>query len=172
VAPTRIVLVGFMGVGKTTVGRTLAERLGWSFVDLDDRIEAEAGMTVAEIFARHGEAHFRDLERRAADAARGLTRHVVAAGGGAFVQPGTRELLRDGAATVWLTCDIDGVLGRIRVDGSRPLAADRERMQALLAQRQASYRMADMEIDTTSASPEEVAGHIVRTLFPDGDTAR
>jgi shikimate kinase len=172
VAPTRIVLVGFMGVGKSTVGRALADRLGWTFVDLDERIEARNGGTVAEIFARHGEAYFREQERQAADEARSLSDHVLAAGGGAFVQPATRALLQDGAATVWLTCALDTVLHRIRPDGSRPLAADRERMLALLAAREASYRMADVAVDTTSASPEEAAERIVQTLFQGRGTER
>ena len=161
-----------MGVGKTTVGHALAERLGWAFLDLDDWIEARNGCTVAQIFAQKGEAFFREQERLAADEARQLSDHVIAAGGGAFVQPATRELLQDGGATVWLTCELDAVLHRIRPDGSRPLAADRERMQALLAQREEAYRMADMVFDTTSASPEEVAEHIVGRLFPDRETAR
>lgn len=170
--PTRVVLVGFMGVGKTTVGRALADRLGWTFVDLDDWIEAKNGCTVAQIFERHGESYFREEERRAAEAALPLTNHVIAAGGGAFIQPATRALLKDGAATVWLTCELDAVLHRIRPDGSRPLAADRERMQALLAQREAAYRLADIGLDTTSASPEEVAEHIVETLFQVRGTER
>ena len=161
-----------MGVGKSTVGRALADRLGWSFLDLDDWIERQNGCTVAEIFTRHGEAFFRAEERRAAEEARKLRQHVIAAGGGAFAQPATREVLKDGAATVWLTCGIDAVLGRIGSDGSRPLAADRERMQALLAQRETSYRLADMDVDTTSASPEEVSEHIVQSLFQDRGQAR
>lgn len=163
-APARIVLVGFMGVGKTTVGRALAARLDWGFRDLDEWISAENGTSVAEIFRTRGEPFFRDLERRAADAARALDRHIVAAGGGAFVQPATRALLREGAMTVWLTCDLDRVLQRVAPDGSRPLAADRERMQALMAEREAAYRLADLTVDTTEASPEAVAERIVDAL--------
>jgi len=170
--PERIVLVGFMGVGKTTIGHRLAERLGWTFRDLDDWIEARNGCTVADIFRHRGEPYFREEERRAAEAVRDLTHHVIAAGGGAFVQPPTRAVLKDGAATVWLTCDLAAILHRIAMDDSRPLAADRERMQALLAQRAESYRMADLGVDTTEASPEEVAATIVDALFPARDQAK
>src|SRR5688572_18276814 len=107
--PQRIVLVGFMGCGKSTVGAELARRLGWGFRDLDRWIEARRGLTVARIFRRHGEAFFREEERRAARAAARLRRHVVAAGGGAFAQEGTREILQKGSLTVWLRCDA-GVL--------------------------------------------------------------
>jgi shikimate kinase len=162
--PQRVVLVGFMGVGKTTVGQALAARLSWSFLDLDDWICTQNGKSVAEIFREKGEAFFREEERRAAEAVRALERHVVAAGGGAFAQPGTRAALREGAVTVWLTCDLDAVLHRIAVDGSRPLAADRERMQALMAQREAAYRLADLTVDTTEASPQVVAERIVDAL--------
>jgi shikimate kinase len=162
--PARVVLVGFMGVGKTTVGRVLAEHLGWDFLDLDDWISAQNGRSVAEIFRERGEPFFRAEEKRAADAARALERHVVAAGGGAFVQPATRELLREGAVTVWLACDLDGVLHRIAPDGSRPLAADRERMHGLMAEREAAYRLADLTVDTTDASPDQVAQRIVDAL--------
>jgi shikimate kinase len=162
----RIVLVGFMGVGKTTVGHVLAERLGWTFGDLDDWIVEKNGCSVADIFRDKGEPFFREQERLAAEAARGLRRHVVGAGGGAFVQPATRDILREDAKVVWLSCDLDAVLHRIKPDGSRPLAADRERMQALMAQREASYRMADLAMDTTSVPPEQVASDIVAALFP------
>jgi shikimate kinase len=165
-APQRIVLVGFMGAGKTTVGQVLARHLDWTFRDLDDWIVARNGCTVAEIFRDKGEPFFRDEERRAAEATVGLVEHVIGAGGGAVTQPATLAALKNGAAIVWLRCDLDIVMGRITFDGSRPLAADRERMQALMAQREAAYRQADLAVDTTDASPDEVARRIVAALFP------
>jgi len=165
-SPTRIVLVGFMGVGKTTVGHELAQQLGWTFGDLDDWIVERNGCSVADMFRDKGEPFFRDQERLAAEATLERTRHVVGAGGGAFVQPVTRDILRQGAKVVWLTCDLDMVLHRIKPDGSRPLAADRERMRALMAQRETSYRMADLAMDTTNVPPEEVAVRIAAALFP------
>ena len=105
--PARIVLVGFMGAGKSAVGRRLARRLKYRFVDLDLRIEKRAGKTIAELFREQGEAAFRALEREEAGAVSELENVVVAAGGGAFVVPATRELLRKGALTVWLQCDLE-----------------------------------------------------------------
>jgi shikimate kinase len=168
VTPERIVLVGFMGVGKTTVGRRLAERLGWTFLDLDAWIEEQEKTTVARIFAERGETYFRERERLAALRTHALSRHVVAAGGGAFTQPPTREALQRGAKTVWLRCDLDGVLARIAADTAtgRPLAADRERMRALLAGREPHYRLADLIVDTTDTAPDAVAERIVKDLFP------
>jgi shikimate kinase len=163
--PQRIVLVGFMGCGKSTVGAALARQLGWGFRDLDRWIEERHGLSVAQIFRRHGEAFFREEERRAARAAAHLRRHVVATGGGAFAQEKTREALQAGALTVWLRCGA-GVLGRrIRRGASRPLAADRGRMRRLLAEREPSYRLADLAVDSSRAAPDEVARRIAEASF-------
>ena len=153
-------LVGFMGAGKTTVGLALARRLGWGFRDLDWWIEERHGTTVAEIFRQHGEAFFRAEEERAARAAARLRRHVVAAGGGAFVQEKTRKALQRGAFVVWLRCSVDSLWRRLPHDGSRPLATGRGRMRGLLAEREPSYRLADLVIDTSRAAPERVAHRI------------
>jgi shikimate kinase len=165
-APERIVLVGFMGSGKSTVGAELARLLGWGFRDLDRWIEEKNGLSVPEIFRRHGEAFFRDEERRAARAAARLRRHVVAAGGGAFAAEKTRAALRSGSVTVWLRCDPSALWRRIPRAPSRPLAADRGRMRRLLAEREPSYRLADLAVDTSRAAPEEVARRIARAAFP------
>jgi shikimate kinase len=160
----RIVLVGFMGAGKTTVGRLLAEQLGWSFVDLDERVEAAAGKTVAAIFAEDGEPAFRDAEREAARQVARRHHVVIAAGGGAFVDPETRALLSRGATTVWLRCALPALLARIPSDGSRPLARNRATIGALLPDRENIYRQADLVVDTTSAAPDEVCAEITRAL--------
>lgn len=163
----RIVLVGFMGSGKTTVGGTLARLLGWRFQDMDDAIEEATGLTIAQIFEQHGEAYFRGEELRAARRLALLPRHVLAAGGGAFAAPRTRKVLRLGSVAVWLRCDLETVLARVRPDGSRPLAANRERMRKLFVERQSSYRLADVCVDA-SAAPVEVARHIIAAVFPEG----
>ena len=154
--PGRIVLVGFMGAGKTTVGALLARRLGWSFRDLDQWIAERTGLSVARLFEERGERVFREEERRAAAAASQLERHVIAAGGGAFAQPETRALLQQGALTVWLRADLLTLLARIPNDGARPLAASRETIARLFAEREPSYRLADRAVDASPA-PEEVA---------------
>jgi shikimate kinase len=162
--PSRVVLVGFMGSGKSAVGRALARRLGYRFEDMDQRIEERAGRTIAEIFRDEGEEAFRKLEREEALAVSRLTDRVVASGGGAFVQPETRAILQKGAVTVWLRCEIGPILSRIPPDGSRPLAGNRDIMRALLAEREPSYRMADVAVDASAGSPREVAERIVGLL--------
>jgi shikimate kinase len=169
--PRRIVLVGFMGSGKTTVGQSLADRLRWTFVDMDARIEEESGLSVAGIFRSRGEAFFREREARLALALAGQERLVVAAGGGAFALPATREALRAGAATVWLRCDLETILARVPLDGSRPLASSRETIRRLLAEREPSYRLADLTVDASGRSPEAVAGEIADCLFAGGPPA-
>ena len=165
--PRRVVLVGFMGSGKTTVGTSLARILGWRFEDMDARISEENGLSVAEIFGGRGEAFFRAEEARVAAALRGRERLVVAAGGGAFATPATREALRAGAAAVWLRCDLETILARVPLDGSRPLASSRETIVRLLAEREPSYRLADLTVDASGQPPEAVAREIVDCLFAD-----
>jgi shikimate kinase len=158
--PERIVLVGFMGAGKSTVGRILARRLRYAFEDMDRRIEKRAGRSIAEIFAREGEPGFRALEREEARALQQLSRRVIAAGGGAFAREDTRALLQQGAVTVWLRVGLETVLARVPQDGSRPLAGSRDIMRALLAEREPSYREADVVVDA-AAPPEEVAERVL-----------
>jgi len=159
--PTRVVLVGFMGSGKTSVGRALARRLGYGFEDMDRRIEERTGRAIADIFRDDGDEAFREMEREEARALVSLPKRVVAAGGGAFTRPLTRALLQEGALTVWLRCDLERILARIPADGSRPLAGNRDIMAALLGEREPFYRMADVAVDASAGTPREVAGRIV-----------
>ncbi len=161
---TRIALVGFMGSGKTSVGRALAERLGFTFLDLDARIEEAAGQRIAEIFREKGEPVFRERERAAAVEALRRERVVIATGGGAFADPATQDILRQGARCVYLACDLDTMLLRVPRDGSRPLAGNRETMRALLSAREPSYRRADLTIDASRRSPDAIAEEVARTL--------
>ena len=153
----RVVLVGFMGAGKSTVGPLVAQRLGWSFLDLDDDIEAVTGRKVPEIFAKEGEAAFRQAERAAAERMASRSPLVLATGGGAFTVEETRAALRKSALTVWLRCEIEALLARIPADGSRPLAANRATIGPLLVGREPSYALADLTVDTTRTAPAEVA---------------
>ncbi len=162
--PARLVLVGFMGAGKTSVGELLAARLHWEFVDLDRLVELRTGRSVAALFSEQGEAAFREQERLAALSLASRERCVVAAGGGAWVQPDTRALLGGGALSVFLSADLDTLLGRLPRDAARPLAVDRARIPVLLAERDPSYRLADLSVDTTGMSLHEVADEIVRQL--------
>lgn len=162
--PNRIVLVGFMGSGKSAVGTRLAVRLGYGFEDMDRRIEKRTGRSIAAIFAEQGEEAFREEELREAEAIARLDRCVVATGGGAFVRPETRTRLQEGALTVWLHCNTEELLDRIPDDGTRPLAGNRAIMRALLAEREPSYRLADLEVDTSGATPGEMANRIANLI--------
>jgi shikimate kinase len=162
--PARVVLVGFMGAGKSAVGRQLARRLGYRFEDMDRRIEERAGRKIADLFRDLGEPAFRALEQEEARALSQIPGLVVASGGGAFAQPATRALLREGALTVWLQCSLEAALHRVRPDGSRPLAGNREIMRTLLAEREPSYRQADVAVDTSRRTPREVVDRIVELI--------
>ncbi|MBV8849930.1 MAG: shikimate kinase, partial [Methylobacteriaceae bacterium] len=116
-----LVLVGMMGSGKTTVGRRLALRLGLPFVDVDQEIVEAAGMPIPDIFARHGEAHFRDGERRVLARLLGGSSRVIATGGGAFMNEATRTRIAENAISVWLKADIDTLMRRVRRRPTRPL---------------------------------------------------
>ncbi len=126
-----IVLVGLMGVGKSTVGRRLASRLRLPFVDADCEIELAAGMPIADIFQRFGEAYFRDGERRVIARLIDGNPKVIATGGGAFVNPDTRALILAEATAVWLDADIDVLVERVRRRDSRPLLHGRDAHEVL-----------------------------------------
>jgi shikimate kinase len=166
-----VVLVGFMGSGKSTVGRILARKLGWGFVDMDERIEERTGRRVAEIFRAEGEAAFRREELAVALELQRAARRVIATGGGAFAQPATREALRASAFTVWLAGDFETLVERVPADGSRPLAADRDIMRRLFGERESFYRSADLTVDATDA-PEAIAGRIVVAAFGNAGAER
>jgi shikimate kinase len=155
-----VVLVGFMGSGKSTVGPLLADLLGWAFLDLDEAIEQRTGRPVAALFSERGEEAFRQIELEMAVEAAGLGQHVVAAGGGAFVRPETRAALQRDAVTVWLRIDLETALRRIPADGSRPLAGNRAIMQGLLAMRELAYALADLTVAASDGAPATVARRV------------
>ncbi len=159
-----IFLVGFMGSGKTTVGRLLAARLGYSFVDLDQIIEERAGLTVREIFRTRGETSFRELESGALAACRGLAQAVIALGGGAFVSEANRNSCRSMGKTIWLRCPLDICLARVACDGSRPLLGGRAAMEALLSERAPRYSEAEFVVDSGADSSNEVVDAILAAL--------
>ena len=163
----KIVLTGFMGTGKTVVGRRLAERLALPFVDLDDAIEAEAGMAIPEIFASEGESGFRRRERELIASLANHGSCVVATGGGAVLDPENVRNLRIGAFLVCLVAEPAVILQRLGTDGRRPLlqSPDRfARIRDLLEQRGHAYAQADLSIETSGADVEEIVDRIVCQL--------
>lgn len=163
--PRRIVLTGFMGSGKTTVGPLVAARLGWSFLDVDDVIEAEAGATIAELFARHGEAPFR--EREHATIARLAARDglVLALGGGAIEHSATRSLLRaaPGTLLVHLEVELATTLARCRgTEHTRPVLADQANLASRYERRLPLYRTAHVSIQSDALTPEETVEAILK----------
>jgi shikimate kinase len=146
-----IYLVGFMGSGKSTVGRGLAEELGWSFFDLDEEIERRENSTIAHIFDTHGEPAFRRIEtaalkQRVHQAQMGRPQ-VVALGGGAFLAEENYALVANNGVTVWLDCAIEHIERRIRHHTHRPLARDPEHLRRLFETRRGGYARADFRIE-------------------------
>ncbi len=160
----KIYLVGFMAAGKTTVARSLAERLGWRAEDIDELIEARERRTVADIFARSGEPYFRTLERDILRLLLPLRHVVVATGGGTFMDPDNRVAINMDGVSVWLDVPLDELVARLPADGRRPLAADRAQMERLYAIRQAAYANAQIRIDARGAHPEAVAERILEAV--------
>lgn len=162
-----IVLVGMMGAGKTSVGRRLAARLDLPFIDADAEIEAAANATVSEIFARHGEAYFRDGERRVIQRLLDGSPKVLATGGGAFVNADTRAAIAAGGVAVWLQADIEILLSRVRRRSDRPLLQNgdpEETMRRLLAERNPLYAEAPVHIRSREVAHERVVAEIIEGL--------
>jgi shikimate kinase len=165
----RIILTGFMGAGKSTVGALLAQRLGWQFVDTDQVIEAQTGLTIARLFAEHGEATFRALEAEAVRDKVQANDVVLALGGGAIEVEGTREALlklRE-ACVVFLDAPLEVMVERCLAQpgaAERPVLRDRERLTTRLAARLPHYRRAHLIVATANLTPEAVAEEIFAVL--------
>jgi shikimate kinase len=152
----KLYLVGFMGAGKSTVARALGRRLGWRVEDIDECIEARERRSVAAIFAQHGEAYFRQLERQVLGELLPLRHVVVATGGGTFAEPDNRGLMLSDGAVAWLDVPLAQVMRRVPSDGRRPLAADRQAMEQLYQRRVLAYAQAHVRIDSARPVPEVV----------------
>lgn len=158
-----IILTGFMGVGKTSVGTRLAKDLGYSFVDIDELIEADQKTTITGIFSAFGEAYFRDIESRIIGQVLARDGQVVSTGGGAVIREENRQAFRQGGLTVCLTARPDAIYERVRHETHRPLlqvADPPGRIRELLAERERFYRQADLVIDTSDKSVDEVISEI------------
>jgi shikimate kinase len=163
-----IALVGMMGSGKTSIGKRLAAKLGLPFVDSDAEIEMAAGMTITEIFDRHGEPYFRDGERRVIARLLGEGPCVLATGGGAFMDARTREAIAKAGISVWLRADHATLTQRIMRRNNRPLMRTTDpalQVERLLALREPIYAQADLTVDSSDRPHGEVVGALIRSLL-------
>jgi len=156
-----IVLVGMMGAGKSSVGRRLAARLGIAFVDADTEIESAAGMSIPEIFARHGEGYFRSGEKRVIARLLDGGPQVLATGGGAIMDQTTRDLIHIKGVSVWLKADIEVLLRRTKRRSDRPLA---EKIKDLLPVREPVYALSDIVVQSRDEPHENIVEEIVTKL--------
>ncbi|MBI3398050.1 MAG: shikimate kinase [Deltaproteobacteria bacterium] len=162
-----IVITGFMGTGKTSVGRRLAKELNLKFIDTDDLIEKKAGINIHEIFAKFGEGYFRLLESKVIHDISSHTGMVIATGGGAIVNPLNFEALKKNGTIICLTASIDAIFSRVGKGDERPLISQddkREAISALLKVREPFYKKADFTIDTTAKSIGDVVKELLKIV--------
>jgi shikimate kinase len=161
-----LVLVGFMGAGKSVCGRLLARRLGRCFVETDDMIVAREGRPVPEIFSRDGEEHFRALEAEAVELLRLKSGDVIATGGGLPCREGRMEALQQVGTVIWLRGDLRELCDRATSEGQRPMLAGRSwaEIEALYRQREPFYARAHLTVDTTGLVPDQVVARLLGQL--------
>jgi shikimate kinase len=162
-----IALVGMMGVGKSTVGRRLAKRLDMDFIDSDDAIEQACGLPAGEVFERYGEQDFRDGERRIIARLLDQQPQVIATGGGAFADDGTRAILKEKAITVWLDASVDVLVERTAGRDTRPLLKNddpRGTLERLMERRRPFYEQADIHVRSGNVPHRDVVDWIVNAL--------
>jgi shikimate kinase len=166
-APKTIALVGLMGAGKSSIGRRLAQAVGLPFMDADSEIEAAAGASIEEIFTRDGEAVFRNGERRVIARLLDGPAQILATGGGAFMDPSTRSLIRERAISLWLRADLDTLLVRVGRRNNRPLLKNgdpRAVLTRLIDERHPVYAEADITVDTVDGPPEATLARVIDAL--------
>jgi len=162
-----IILTGFKGTGKTAVGKRLAERLGYAFVDLDALVEAEAGVSIPQFLTERGEAAFRELESRMVERVAQQRRCVIATGGGTVVSPVNLRALKQSGVVVTLTADLETLLSRLSAGADHPtLHGDdlRAQVEQLLAERRNAYRQADVTVDTTARTVDETVDSLLHAV--------
>jgi shikimate kinase len=166
-AQRSIVMVGLMGAGKSAIGKRLAARMALPFADTDREVETAAGCSIAEIFELYGETAFRDVERRVILRLLEGPRGVMATGGGAFMDPQTREAIKQRGVSVWLQADLDTLVRRTAKRTHRPLLNSgdpREILARLMAAREPVYALADLHVQSSEASPEETTQRVAAAI--------
>lgn len=162
-----IALVGLMGAGKSCIGRRLAASLHLPFIDADREIEQAAGCSVADFFAIHGEAAFREGEKKVIRRLLNREPHVLATGGGAYLDPDTRKLMKEKAVTIWLKADLDLLLRRVQRRTDRPLLQDvdpRAKLADLMKLRYPLYAQADIIVESIDGPPEATLEEVLKEL--------
>ena len=165
--PRTVAIVGLMGAGKSAIGKRLALRLGLPFVDADDEIERAAGCSIAEFFEKYGEQEFRAGERRVIARLLDETPHVLSTGGGAYMDPETRALMRAKALTIWLRAELDVLFERVKKRAHRPLLRQgdpREILDRLMQQRYPIYAEADIVVDSTAQPADRTTEQVIDAL--------
>ncbi len=160
----KVYLVGFMAAGKSSLARELGRRLDWQVEDVDGRIESRERRAIAEIFATDGEAYFRSVEREVVQALLAPRHVVVATGGGTFVDPDLRALMKADGAVFWIDAPLGQIIERLPRDGSRPLAANRTQLEGLYDARRFAYAQAHVRLDASRASVGDLADQVVEWL--------
>ena len=153
-----------MGAGKSTVGRHLARRLGWKFIDLDQEIERREHRDIADIFKKDGEPYFRNLERLCLQDLSSSRKAVIAMGGGAFIDAGNRELAKNTGVTVWLKASFSNLVDRVKMDGTRPKFLDKAQAERLYQTREPVYAQAKVHVETDGGTPDSVVDEIIGEL--------
>ena len=162
-----IVFVGLMGAGKTAIGRKVAQALGLPFVDSDHEIESVSRMSIPELFERYGEPEFRALEQRVIERLLRDGPRVVSTGGGAFMNPHTREAISSNGMSVWLRADLDLLMDRVAKKQNRPLLKNpdpRAVMQRLIEDRYPLYALADVTVETRDTKREIIAAEVLASI--------
>ena len=167
--PSNLVLLGFMGSGKTSTGLVLSRLLGFRFVDMDAVLEEREGLPVSGIFEKKGEAHFRRIEKELVSELLSASRQVIATGGGAWMDPGNRDRLLAGGRCVWLKVSAAQVWERVKGDlSTRPLLSRSPdplaTIRSMLAEREPLYALATFTVETDGATPESVARRILERM--------
>ena len=167
--PRSLVLIGMMGAGKSSIGRKLAQRLNLPFVDADSEIERAAGMSISEIFAKHGEPYFRAGEARVITRLLEGGPQVLATGGGAFMHPQSREAIRAKGISIWLRADYDVLMKRIKRRNDRPMLKTDdpgETLRRLMQERDPVYAEADVIVHSRDVPHEIIIGEIISAIAP------
>lgn len=165
-----VVLIGFMGTGKTSTGKMLAAKLGAAFIDMDQKIEEETGMSIPDMFAQKGEAYFREQEHKLVQRLSVRRNAVISTGGGTVKNPDNVALLKDSGVIVCLSASVDTILERTSHRGTRPVLDNedhgnrRQAVEKLMKERRALYKQSDFTVDTSELSPLQVVDCIVRFL--------